>query len=247
MHSPDVFLSAAHVFRKAFRYVMLVILFVKLPRNIIVSMIPQQWFLTFDNIAYGIGLGQAMRGVFVLFLVGILFEPLAVAALTHVSRQVFQGRAITPWGMMDVSLLRWNLLWFTAALHFVIVLVGISLFIIPGIYFSIIFVFHTMVVAEHGKWGIAALARSAWLVKGTFLRTLAILATVFIGLNIVGVLFAFVPLAEDPATNTIIQVVAATMRDVIATYFTLVIIAHFYRVVYEKEGTNVFTPTAKPE
>ena len=81
------------------------------------------------------------------------------------------GRTVTVQNLMDFTLSKWFSLVITGLL-FNIILSVTSFLIIPLIYFAVAFVFHLNVAAVSGQRGFKALAASARLVKGSFMKRL---------------------------------------------------------------------------
>lgn len=240
----NLFLVANGVFAKSFKYVALVALFFMLPQNIIMVMLPEHWF--FANTAGGIMPAIAVEAILLLFVVSVLFTPLSIAALTYIAKQTLMGEQISVYGILDHSIMRWSLLCFTATLQMILVLAGMFLFVLPAIYFGTIFVFYIMVVAEHGKWGMSALKHSATLVKGSFWKTFLIMTFTQLCMIIINDLVLSFFGGGSGVVDTAISVATITIKDMFLTYFTFVMIVHFYRMMYYKEGINVFTHATKP-
>jgi len=204
---------------------------VRIPQHSILAATPSQWLFSLQNPIVQGNL-NFLPAAFIMFLVAVVFEPLAIAGFTYVTRKTLVHEACSIQGIMDITLMRWNFLWITAALHLLILLAG-TLLIIPGIYFSVVFVFHSMVVAEHGRWGFGALAYSARLVKGRFFKTLGI---VFI-IQLLMFWFNFLlsmGLYSYNLTNSLANIAILTLRDVFTAYFHIVIIVYFFRLSSQK-------------
>jgi hypothetical protein len=161
-------------------------------------------------------MGSAMGG-FALFTVSmLLLAPIAAlgaflgsAALVPMVRDAETGRSLSPAGAWSEVRRRFPQLIVTAILAAVLVAVGFFLFVIPGFVLAFLFALAMPVAVIEGRSGLAALKRSAEIVRRDWVRA-AILLIAFILLSLVAHLIAgvIVPprfafahnLAQDIAT-----------------------------------------------
>ena len=104
----------------------------------------------------------------------MMFEPLAIAAITYITLSHFTKKEVTLPGILDASLMKWGKLLATAIVYFTALLLPFMTFILAwiSIYLMIAIAFYANVVAVTDKWGIAALLFSRNLVRGKWLSTL---------------------------------------------------------------------------
>jgi hypothetical protein len=127
----------------------------------------------------GSGTVVAIGGLlaFVLFLV---LQPIGTAAILHIISQDFIDRRVSIGSAISFAMRRFGILLGTAILAGLVIGVGFILCVIPGILFSIWYVFYAQVVVVEGLGGMNALNRSKTLTEGFRGRVLGVLFLIFI-------------------------------------------------------------------
>jgi hypothetical protein len=132
---------------------------------------------------------------FVLFLI---LQPIGTAAILHIISQDFIDQRVTIGSAFQFALSRFGKLLGTAILAGLVITVGFILCIIPGILFSIWYVFYAQIVVVEGLGGMNALNRSKTLTEGFRGRVFGVLfligvITFIVSLAVSMVLEAFLP------------------------------------------------------
>ena len=240
----EIFGNAYKAFRKSFRYIALISLFVHIPRNAIIVSIPGTWLSELNAMMQMsaeelLVAAQSVQSVMyiglVMYTVLIIFDPLIVAGLTYIAIKTLANEDVELAGILDNTLQKWPSLMFTAFLFYALATFGMFL-IIPGIYIMVVFVFYTMVVVDIGKWGFAALAESFRLVKGNFFKTVFVLLLTSVLGVIVNNIFTYARYFEADFANRVANVLMLTLRDTYTGYFTMVLIMYYFYLTKTKKG-----------
>jgi len=232
----EIFKTAFFVYARSFKYVLLISLFVNIPRNTIIFFIPDRWLVTFEMFAQ-MDFAGMLPAMIISYTVSILFEPLAYAGFVYLAREALAGENIAVTGILDNTLLKWPALMVTTLFYYVFVLIG-SILIIPAIYAVTVFAFYIMVVVERDKWGMSALLESARIVKGNFFRTLLVLALVVVLSLFTGNFVSFAVYVQHDFTNRLINIIMFTLRDTYVAYFSMVTVAYYFYLTKPKGDDN---------
>jgi hypothetical protein len=143
----DYFVGIWHVFRAAWgTFMLLGTMYVFLSQGL--------------NAASDIVVSEILNGIRLLVLA------LITIALTVTAHKISEGGSIDTGEGLAISLkFFWQYIW-TAFLYFLVVSAGLILFLIPGIIWSIKYLFSPYIVVVEGIAGRKALARSAAVTKG---------------------------------------------------------------------------------
>lgn len=239
----EIFKDAYIVFSKAFKYIVLVSLFVNIPRNVIIVSIPSAWIPSFDML-----LNMDPQELFtvmlplwaVMYIIWIVFDPLIIAAFTYIAIITLTNRQVELTGILDNTLQKWPLLIITAFLYNAILIIGTMFFIIPGIYAMVVLTFHIVVVVARAEWGFTALAESFRVIKNNFFKTaFMIILTSALGM-IINNLITYARYFEADFANRAANVLILSLRDTYTGYFTMVLIMYyFYLTKTKEEQSNV--------
>lgn len=223
----DLFSAAWQLYNQHFSDILWVMLWVYLPVNLAIGLLPVDWQLPGAipeeaQLAFNFAL-------FLEFFVGII-ATIAVAALVE---HAVRGESL-PWHMaLRYGLAHWLPAIVTELLAALIIMGLTFLLIIPGIIWAFYYAFVVYVVALRAVSGRRALAYSKRLVQGQWWRICGVLlATGLIGqlalLVITGVLTL---IADNPVADFIINSVA----DVVGAFFLVVTVLFFLNTDYLKQ------------
>ena len=232
----EIFKNAFLVYTKSFRYILVISLFVNIPRNSIMFFIPDRWMITFEMITQ-LDFEGMLPAMLISYAVAIIFAPLAYAGYAHVMREAIAGNEINLPGILDNTLLKWPALLITSFMYYAFIFVG-SMLIFPAIYVLTVFALYVMVVVDRDKWGMAALLESARIVKGSFFRTLLVLMLVSALSSILGSFVGYAVYTQNDFANRIVNILMFTFRDTFAAYFSMVIVAYYFYLLKLRSDDN---------
>jgi hypothetical protein len=147
--------------------------------------------VAFVEMAEGGGLAVA-GGLLGLGLFLLVVSPIATAAITYAISEVYLGRSVGFGDSLKVGLRLFLRLVGTAALMMIVVMLGLVLLIIPGLYLALAYLltYQVIVIEDIGGWN--ALKRSKELTQNNMLRILAIYLVSMILMTVVGAGFELV-------------------------------------------------------
>ena len=113
---------------------------------------------------------RAVMGMYFSLFISLVFEPLAIAAITIITLFHMTGREIKMENILDASLMQWLKLAVTVIFYALAIFLPVMtfIFLFVAIYLAVIFVFNTNVVAVTGRWGVSAFLFSWELVRGNW-------------------------------------------------------------------------------
>jgi len=237
----QIFKVAYKAFSKSFRYIILISLFVNIPRNAIIAWIPDAWLMPI-NMLFQMELQELLTAMIpvriVMYILWIIFDPLIIAAFAYIALQWFAKEEVELPGILDNTLQKWPSLIITAFLFHSLMMLGTMFFIIPGLYIMIVFTFYAVVVIDRGKWGFPALVESFRVVKGNFFRTLLVLAITSALVAAFNTLITYSRYFDSDFANRIANVLMLTLRDTYTGYFTMVLVMYYFYLTKTKEDFN---------
>ncbi len=129
-----------------------------------------------------------------------IISPITSCAITHALGELYLGREVTLGQSFRTALSLFLPLVGTSLLATMIVLVGLLLLVVPGVYLVFAFLLLTQVIVLERVYGMPALARSRELMRGHMLRGLAVLLVAGLLAGVLGVAlglaFAAIPSIE---------------------------------------------------
>jgi hypothetical protein len=125
-------------------------------------------------------LGTVAFGGFAAIILTVILQPVASAAFVYVVGQEFVDRKVSIGEALSVAFSRFGPLFGTTLLAGLIIFLGFLCFVIPGIYFSLVYTFIGQIVVLERLSGMPALNRSKSLIKGYIGRTFGIMFLVSI-------------------------------------------------------------------
>lgn len=150
------------------------------------------------------------------------FSPLAVGAATYVTKQVLHGKAINRSEMLDASVGKIGKYLFTAVVLYSILITSV-IFVIPFIFFYIVFYFSQNAVADEGKWGISAFRKSYSIVKGRWFKTLLFVLAIFILKTIVSYFFS-------TGGSIFVVIFFSVMNELFSLWFVVAVCVKYFNL-----------------
>lgn len=129
-----------------------------------------------------------LSGGGIAILLTLVLQPVATGAFVYVVGQEFVDKKVTIGSALSYAFSRFGALFGTSLLAGLIIMLGLICFIIPGIYFALVYTFVGQVVVLERLSGMPALNRSKSLISGFIGRTFGILLLVTIISTILQVL-----------------------------------------------------------
>ncbi|MFC3608717.1 hypothetical protein [Stutzerimonas tarimensis] len=123
------------------------------------------------RLALGLWLGDADRSMHDM-LAGMLFYPLYTGALILFLDARSRGMDVSPSQLLAMALQRWLPLALLVALSSLLIIIGASLFILPGIWVMVKLAFAEFLLIQRGLTPLAAMKESFALTRGRFLPVL---------------------------------------------------------------------------
>jgi len=104
-----------------------------------------------------------------------LFVPILSSGLTLLVQGFAKDEQISTDDTVTTALSNILKTFVTALLGFMLIMLGLSFFALPGIYMSVIFAFSIPAVIVSGKWGFGALGESFSVVRGRWFKVLSLI------------------------------------------------------------------------
>lgn len=220
----EIFKYAGEIYRTNLKWIVIITIGVYLPLYIIVTLLPPPPALPYP---LEIPLNGVLDSSIIpyewylsVLAVSMLFTPLATAAVTHIAHENAEGRKATLPGILDTSLIKWGKLVVTTLLYMLIVGFGFIL-VVPGIYFSVVFSFHSNVVATQDKWGLSALVQSRRIVKGRWWAAFGFVILVAVMLSVVSLGVNTVFALLGIGTGAVSSIVTSVLLEILLIYFQI--------------------------
>ncbi len=170
--------------------------------------------------------GAVIGGGLVMGLLSLIAMPIVSAGITHALGECYLGRTPDVKNSLSVGVDLLVPLVGTSLLMGLIVLVGLCLLVVPGIYLMLCYALIAQVIVLERTYGMEALSRSKQLTEGYLLRMLAIFAVVWIVIMVVSggvqLILGFFPLLGALASG-VVQAVAFAYSSAVCVivYFDL--------------------------
>ncbi|PTY39342.1 hypothetical protein [Brachyspira hampsonii] len=114
---------------------------------------------------------------------------------------------------------------FTTFIYFILVFLGATFFIVPGIAFIVFFVFIKNICTLRHTWGIDALKYSFYLVKPKFFKTLFLLGFIFLFQQVFAM--TIFPASTENREGLLSYFIAMIVLYIFNTYFQIIITLFF--------------------
>jgi hypothetical protein len=168
-----------------------------------------------------------------LFL--LIVSPIASAAITYAISEVYLGRSVEFGESMKFGLRLFMRLVGTAFLMMLLIILGLVLLIIPGLYLALAYLltYQVIVIEDLGGW--SALKRSQELTKNNMLRVLAIyLVTMILG-AVVGAGVELVS-AQIPYLGVMLS---AAVQAIFTAYMSAAFVVVYFDIRCRKEAFDI--------
>ena len=193
-----------------------------------------------SGIFYEINLAFAMFGILFAIAAGIISVLTGIAIIKGLADEKMSNWKAA---YSQSKELFWPALW-VGILVGIVTFIGFLLFIIPGIYLSIVFAFYLYVLVLEGKTGWSAADRSKELVKGywgaIFLRWLALIAVVLF----VSIVFVVI---VGYLGSGILNTIATALISIVLTPFVIGYMYLLYQALLKVKGGKTKQTEAEPK
>lgn len=167
-------------------------------------------------------------------LIGLLFYPLYTCALIlFLDARSRGGDQPRPRDLLSMALRMWPTFAVLSALSTLLIMFGLSLFILPGIWVMVKLVFAEYLLVLRGLTPLMAMRASFEMSKGHFVRILTCVLCIYIPLSLLeGIAYFLLP--DNEAATLVINVVSSFLQ-----LFTSVVMFRLFMLLSE--------PPAQPE
>jgi len=262
----DVFIISFKIYSLNIKTVVALAILVYIPIALLSQLViePQLYDLVFTLEAYvgGIDMEQLMnigalpielhdsilRSAYILIAaVAIsyaLFMPIISSGSTLLVQKFTDDMQISSDDTITLALSNILKTFVTVLLSFSLIILGLSLFVLPGIYLSIIFAFAIPAVIVSGKWGFGALRESFSVVRG---RWFVVFALIFITSIIAPLLSQIVtaiiitPFVFIVPSPIIINAAGSIISMILTVYFVMVECVWFINKYFLKQKFEITT------
>lgn len=262
----DVFITSFKIYSLNIKTVVALAILVYIPIALLSQLViePQLYDLVFTLEAYvgGIDMEQLMnigalpielhdsilRSAYILIAaVAIsyaLFMPIISSGSTLLVQKFTDDMQISSDDTITLALSNILKTFVTVLLSFSLIILGLSLFVLPGIYLSIIFAFAIPAVIVSGKWGFGALRESFSVVRG---RWFVVFALIFITSIIAPLLSQIVtaiiitPFVFIVPSPIIINAAGSIISMILTVYFVMVECVWFINKYFLKQKFEITT------
>jgi hypothetical protein len=167
---------------------------------------------------------------------------IATAGVIFIGYTTYFGQSISFGKAMNVGLGSWGRMWWTRFIWALVIILGILLLIIPGLYLIVRLAFVEPIAVCERVSGIAALRRSFELTKGRF-RQVALLGFVFITITLVPIVLLILPAIFFPVLDHwLIDATTTLFADIIGAFGILCFVCA-YAILSEEERLSQATIT----
>jgi len=176
-----------------------------------------------------------LTGVATIALLGTIGGTLVFAAVTHAIAEIYCGRTVTWRQALARAQREFVRVVGTTLLFGLFLLIGLLLFVIPGLYLALSWLVLWPVMLIERRFGMRALRRSRELMRGNLLRALGVLAVVWLVSAVLGTGLAL-PVAAVPMLQT---AVSGFVQAVTTTYGAIVTVLFYFDVRCRKEAFDL--------
>lgn len=163
-------------------------------------------------------------------IVGLLVYPLYTAALILFLDARSRGEAPRARDLLAAALLQWPRFALLTALNTLLILIGISLYFLPGLWLMVALAFGEYLLVLRGMAPVAAMKESARLSRGNFWRILLCILAVMVPLWLLkGASVSVYPPPQNPFISLLIDSVHSFLQ-----LFTTVVLFRMFMLIAEK-------------
>jgi hypothetical protein len=195
----------------------------------------RSWMETSAAGASELDLGLAAVSVLAVVVTYSIVAPLVSAAITYALGELYLGRSVTIGAAFRASLPRLLPLVGTMFLATLAIMMGLLLFVVPGLYLMLAFSLLTQVIVLENVAGMTALSRSRELLRGNLLRAVGIILVFSIASGVLGMslglAFGAVPALES--------VGSALAQALAFAYYSAVLVVFYFEIRARKEAFDL--------
>ncbi|AXA57343.1 YciC family protein [Pseudomonas thivervalensis] len=163
-------------------------------------------------------------------IVGLLVYPLYTAALILFLDARSRGEAPRTRDLIAAALLQWPRFALLTALNTLLILIGISLYFLPGLWLMVVLAFGEYLLVLKGMAPLAAMKESARLSRGHFWRILLCILAVMVPLWLLkGASVSVYPPPQNPLISLLIDSIHSFLQ-----LFTTVVLFRMFMLIAEK-------------
>ena len=163
-------------------------------------------------------------------IVGLLVYPLYTAALILFLDARSRGEAPRPRDLLAASLLQWPRFALLTALNTLLILIGISLYFLPGLWLMVVLAFGEYLLVLKGMTPLAAMKESLSMSRGHFWRILLCILAVMIPLWLLkGASVSVYPPPQNPLVSLLVDSIHSFLQ-----LFTTVVLFRMFMLIAEK-------------
>lgn len=224
----DLFRMGWQLYNQQFSDILWVMLWVYLPLNFLIALLPREWqFFGVD------GTPEAQLGSNLVLLLELFWGIIATVAIARLVEEAVQGERMAWSTALRYGLSKWPAAFGAELLGALIILGLMFLLIIPGLIWAFYYAFSIYAVALRNVSGRRALAYSKALVEGQWWRICGVLVvTSLVGQIVLLVITALLLLIAD---NPVAEFIINSTADVIAGFFVVVTVLFFLNTDYVKQ------------
>jgi hypothetical protein len=163
-------------------------------------------------------------------IVGLLVYPLYTAALILFLDARSRGEAPRPRDLLAASLLQWPRFALLTALNTLLILIGISLYFLPGLWLMVVLAFGEYLLVLKDMTPLAAMKESLRMSRGHFWRILLCILAVMIPLWLLkGASVSVYPPPQNPLVSLLVDSIHSFLQ-----LFTTVVLFRMFMLIAEK-------------
>ncbi|MGD8217611.1 YciC family protein [Pseudomonas thivervalensis] len=163
-------------------------------------------------------------------IVGLLVYPLYTATLILFLDARSRGEAPRTRDLIAAALLQWPRFALLTALNTLLILIGISLYFLPGLWLMVVLAFGEYLLVLKGMAPLAAMKESARLSRGHFWRILLCILAVMVPLWLLkGASVSVYPPPQNPLISLLIDSIHSFLQ-----LFTTVVLFRMFMLIAEK-------------
>ncbi|MCM2461337.1 YciC family protein [Pseudomonas sp. LARHCG127] len=163
-------------------------------------------------------------------IVGLLVYPLYTAALILFLDARSRGEAPRTRDLLAAALLQWPRFALLTALNTLLILIGISLYFLPGLWLMVVLAFGEYLLVLRGMAPLAAMKESARLSRGHFWRILLCILAVMVPLWLLkGASVSVYPPPQNPLISLLVDSLHSFLQ-----LFTTVVLFRMFMLIAEK-------------
>ena len=163
-------------------------------------------------------------------IVGLLVYPLYTTALILFLDARSRGEAPRSRDLLAAALLQWPRFALLTALNTLLILIGISLYFLPGLWLMVVLAFGEYLLVLRGMAPLAAMKESARLSRGHFWRILLCILAVMVPLWLLkGASVSVYPPPQNPLISLLIDSIHSFLQ-----LFTTVVLFRMFMLIAEK-------------